>query len=250
MSSSPPNETWKDETLAKVIEITENQEALARVLWYLTEEDKKYKESGQVSPTWRTLKYVLRKDTAFKLFVDQIAETTKQPDIDPSFRETMRLTNEEIKGQSKKDTLDESKVEEDVLNALGPRDPNIDSNSDWLTRAWSLIPATGQQLLIGSLPMLATNQTVLSTIENVANLILTPACSAVMCTLSAVCLTAGTILNICRWWDGEITGIRCIKTIIDDFSACGAAFVGSAGGSIVGGVIAGMYSSEQASPLF
>ena len=139
MSSSPPNETWKDETLAKVIEITENQEALARVLWYLTEEDKKYKESGQVSPTWRTLKSVLRKDTAFKLFVDQIAETTKQPDIDPNFRETMRLTNEEIKGQSKKDTLDESKVEEDVLTALGPQDHNIDSNSDWLTRACSLI---------------------------------------------------------------------------------------------------------------
>ena len=90
MSSSPPNETWKDETLAKVIKITENQEALARVLWYLTEEDKKYKESGQVSPTWRTLKYVLRKDTAFKLFVDQIAETTKQPNIDTNFRETWK----------------------------------------------------------------------------------------------------------------------------------------------------------------
>ena len=45
--------------------------------------------------------------------------------------------------------------------------------------------------------------------------------------------------NVKKWWNGEITGKRCAKSIIDDGAKVGGAIGGAAGGAWIGSAIGG-----------
>ena len=45
--------------------------------------------------------------------------------------------------------------------------------------------------------------------------------------------------NVKKWWNGEITGKRCAKSIIDDGAKAGGAIGGAAGGAWIGSAIGG-----------
>ena len=46
-------------------------------------------------------------------------------------------------------------------------------------------------------------------------------------------------INVRRWWNGEITGERCAKNIIDDLATVGGALAGAAGGAVAGVAVGG-----------
>ena len=66
--------------------------------------------------------------------------------------------------------------------------------------------------------------------------------------------------NICEWWNGEITGKRCIKNIIDSGLTIGAGMAGGVAGvafgsifgpvgTVIGGITGGVLSSAAISVL-
>lgn len=58
--------------------------------------------------------------------------------------------------------------------------------------------------------------------------------------LDATVLSPPIITSIRRWWDGEITGERCVKTIIDDTASIVGGCAGGVGGKIAGAIGGGM----------
>ena len=57
--------------------------------------------------------------------------------------------------------------------------------------------------------------------------------------LVAVFLAADIIINIRRWWKGEITGVRCVKNILDNGVSVAAGIAGGIGGEIGGAAVGG-----------
>ena len=58
--------------------------------------------------------------------------------------------------------------------------------------------------------------------------------------LVAVYLANDIILNIRRWWKGEITGKRCVKNIIDNGVGVAAGFGGAYVGELIGASLGGL----------
>ena len=50
----------------------------------------------------------------------------------------------------------------------------------------------------------------------------------------AIQVTMSVFNNVRRWWNNEISGKRCAKSIVDDSATVGGALVGAAGGALVG----------------
>ena len=110
------------------------------------------------------------------------------------------------------------------------------------------------------IPKVITNKQLITAADEVVGLVNKAGGTIVMVALAAIHLTYDVIVNLKRWWNGEISGPRCAKNIMDSFLTIGAGVAGGLVGSLVGsfagpvgtvigGVAGGIASSAAANAL-
>jgi hypothetical protein len=259
---------WKDEVREKLITIFEEDvEAFTRVLFYLDEEDNSYKDNSEIPPAWRSLKLLLNSDVAFKKYAERLVKKTKGDEEDVAFRNTMNQAYSELMDPSDSAY---SEIDGETVNfdCYTHQNFNVarktDRDADWvssfmgLSHAWSLIPVSKRTEIVKMIPKLIENRMIISSVDEVVGFVNKSGGNHVMVALAAISLGYEAIKNLCRWWRGEITGVRCCKNIVDSTFTIAAGAVGGIGGAALGsflgpigtlggGIIGGIISSQQAS---
>jgi hypothetical protein len=253
--------TAKDKVREKLISVFENdEESLIRVLFYLDEEDRTYKDDHSNSPpAWRTLISTLHVNSVFKKYADRLAEDTRRAEKDEAFRATMNTVYSQMMKTSE-EPLQEEEFQEFSLARMADADIASTSGFMGLAKAWSLIPHSSRGEILALIPRIITNRQVVSAVDEVVSLVNRTGGNIVMVALAAISLTYEAIKNLRRWYRGEISGRRCAKNIVDASVSIGAGaaggFAGAAVGSLAGplgalagGVLGGILSSQTANFL-
>lgn len=153
---------WKEDIQNKLIEKFKNKpEGLARVFYYLDEEDRVYENDPTViPPAWRTLRTSLDVDAVFVKYAEKLIEDTKQLEKDPKFRKVMadfysRLLDNKSDHNFEEDFLQGVTLERMVMN-----DSTYVCGFAGLARAWSKIPAESQVEIFKIIPYIVKNSQV------------------------------------------------------------------------------------------
>jgi hypothetical protein len=237
----------------KLITIFENEpEVFARVSFYLSKEDNSYKDNSTIPPAWRTLKSTLRSDAAFKNYAERLAEDTKRAETDVDFRKTMNIVYSKMMDASEENLAVET-YQEFKLARITNFDARQISGFMGLAHAWGLIPVSTQRQILKVIPKIVNRQ-VISAVDEVVSLVNKSGGDIVMVALAAISLSYDVIKSLYRWWNGEITGKRCCKNIVDSTFTVAAGVGGGVGGAalgslvgplgtLAGGIIGGIISS-------
>jgi hypothetical protein len=213
-------EAWKEEVLDKLMSLFENiPETLSRVLFYLTKEDEVYKDGTELAPVWRTLKRAMLSESTFKLYAERLADDTKVAETDVEYRKFMDYFYKRIINPS--DNPLSKYAHQGYELALTTQ--NFNCGIGGFARAWTRISPAGQRQIIEMMPsIIANNQLVC--FEKAGALTKKFGGTVIMVTLAAVQLSYEAIVSIRRWWKGEITGVRCVKNIIDSTASIAGRF--------------------------
>ncbi|XP_072398105.1 uncharacterized protein [Diabrotica undecimpunctata] len=231
----------------------EDQETFARVLFYLGEEEKVYKDADKLGPQMKILMSSMKVASLFHQYAKRLAEDTKRADSDEKFKRVLGLIWAQMMDADKQ-TDDEDKTP-DVSIVAKLEHLSLEA-SPGIVRALSVIPYESQKrFLVMIKDVLPT--TVLSNVEYVVENVNRIGGAVVTVALASIQLTYEAIINIKRWWKGEISGKRCCKNIIDSLAtisgSVGGGFAGVALGTlggpvgmIIGGIGGGMLGGELA----
>ena len=232
-------ESWREEVLEKLVEVfKDNEEDLCRILYFLDEEDKAYKDNVErpYAPQWKSLKATVKLDKAFRMFALRLADETRKAEIDPDFRKCMRMIYEEMLSYSEHDVPIGDYQESDPNQLLKYDSPSA-SAFGGLSRAWNILPAQTKDCFLTSIRAMG-NRTMMTAVDDVVRQISTKASGAVvMVGLAFIYLSASAYSNIQRWWYGKISGKRCIKNLLDSTFAVGAGMAGGCAGAAIGSTV-------------
>ncbi len=92
-------ERWRDEVTEKLVEVFDGEhEDLCRILYFLDEEDKAYKDNvaRSYAPHWKSLKATVKLDKAFRAYATRLSDKTRRAENDPEFRKRMNIVYEEM----------------------------------------------------------------------------------------------------------------------------------------------------------
>lgn len=240
---------WRERTKEQVVMYYRNKkdfESMIRILVYL--EDDLIKDT--TPKAWYTLQDVYQHNPkAFQNVADEmVAETKINPKLDEAYRDIMKGMIGEL----------------GAAGAIVPRKELSDAEkADFEVVRVSDIIAFGVNTLLQSiipynlLRQIVTHRQVILSVDEFVSLINESTGSLIMIGLSTLFVSAVIINQLIDWWNGKITGVRCIKTIIDSMVSVSAGVVGGmAGGAVgscagpvgvfVGGVIGGLWSSSSA----
>lgn len=103
---------------------------------------------------------------------------------------------------------------------------------------WLRIPAESQAKLLDLLPHLTPHK-ILGELYMIADFTNKAGHAVAPSTLAPISLSFEAIQNILRWWNGEISGARCAKNIVDSMVAIGGGVAGGMGGAAIGGMVGG-----------
>jgi hypothetical protein len=258
------DEKWQDEVFEKLVEVFKsNEEDLARILFFLDEEDKSYKDNVDrpYAPHWKRLKDTVRLDEAFRMYAKRLSDETRRAEKDQEYRKRLAQFYEETL------SYDESAVPIEVNQKLDSsqllrRGSTSTSAFGGLAKAWEIITAEDKESLANYIKTTTGNRNMMTAVDDVVRQISNKASgTVVMVGLAAVYLTVTAVKNIKRWWSGEITGKRCIKNVLDSSISVGAgmaggyygalagSFIAGPAGTFVGGVVGGWVSAASASYL-
>lgn len=179
---------------------------------------------------------------------EMVAGTKINPKLDEAYRSIMKTVIGEL----------------GTAGAIVPRKELSDAEkADFEVVYVSDIIAFGVKTLLRSivpynlLRQIITHRQAILSIDEFVSLVNDSAGSLIMVGLSTLFVSAVVINQLLDWWNGKITGVRCIKTIIDSIVSVNAGViddmaggaVGSCAGPVgvfVGGVIGGFWSSSSA----
>eukprot|EP00111_Clytia_hemisphaerica_P022667 TCONS_00066707-protein len=220
---------WKSEIREKVHQIFVSEpETFARILFYLDEEEKAYDDTDK-SPVWKTLRVAAKAVTTFEAYARRLADDTKRAEKDESFRLVMQkmyalFSEPSENGQS-------------VSMELVPSENRIAAIFPGMAIVWDMVGPEGQKKLLPVILKVCGKfggRELVAVTDELASLITKNGGALVAVALAAVYLTIDAILNIRKWWLGEISGKRCAKSIIDTAGAVTGAIGGGAGGAALG----------------
>ena len=204
---------------------------LAQILYFLAqvEETDKYVQ---------ILTAVLSNHSAFNSIVDKLIEDTDKFVKDPKYYRFMSdIWNNYLK-PNEKGVVDGQDFDYQLILSSMDKDSTHAIISFNYIFALSRLPPSVHSQMINTTVNLAesllggsTALMVRQTAENSLKIASSSAGKVVAVSIVAVALAWDVIQNINRWWKGEISGVRCIKHVIDDT-------IGAAAG--VGGGFAGM----------
>ena len=232
-------ESWKDEVRNKLAEVfNDNGEDLVRILFFLDEEDKAYKDDSDrpYAPQWKSLKATLKMDEAFRQYAKRLSDETRISEKDQKFRKRMNIIYEHMLVHcddrvaiEKYQKTDPNRIHDDAVSK---------SAFSGLARAWSIIPAESKSSLMKSIREIVGNSR-MTKVENFARIADEIGGTTAMVALAAIHISFDAYIHIQRWWKGEISGERCIKNVLDSTFTIGAGMAGSAAGAYIGSAIAG-----------
>jgi hypothetical protein len=232
-------ESWKDEVRNKLAEVFKNnEEDFVRILFFLDEEDKAYKDDSDrpFAPQWKSLKAKVKMNKAFREFAKRLSDETRISKKDERFRKHMIIVYEQILSHCD-DTVAIEKCQKPDPNQF---DAISKSAFSGLARAWSIIPAESKISLMNSIREIVSKSG-MTEVENflaVADYEMAAGTTA-MVDQPAFHIRYDVRVNITLWWKGKISGERCIKNVLDLTVTIGAGIAGSAAGAYIGSAIAG-----------
>jgi hypothetical protein len=231
---------------------------LTRVLFYLDREEKSYKDDplARDPPVIRTLRSAMQSENLFKTYVNRLIEETKQEGVDPEFHQYMRDLYSGFMDPS------EERIDNEgwQLERIRELSSGARAGIGGFFRVMSTIPPGTQLAIMRSISNFVNNRHLMKVMEGGVGIFERVGSTVATFALAAVFLTWDAIHSIHRWWRGQISGIRCVKNIIDSALSTAAgvgggfagavlgAFVGPVG-MLIGGVIVGYFSATVANLL-
>jgi hypothetical protein len=246
--------SWKETVTNKLMNIFEKDlDAYGRILVYLTIEENSCNDKSTITPAWRTLKLSLSSDVAFKSYAEYLAKTTKGAELDANFVKILNMVHSRMMEPSN-ETMALDTYQKFEIAKITNFDARGVSGFMGLAHAWGMLPVPTQKLMLELIPRIINSRQMISSIDEVVGLVNKTGGDVVMVALAAISLSYDAIMNLYRWWKGEISGKRCCKNIVDStFTIAagagggigGAAFGSLAGpfGTLAGGIIGGIISS-------
>ena len=211
---------------ALAVALRPDPDAHARVLHFLASSE----EMGVAGPYIRSLSSVVAIPEVFRRVAERIADDTRRADRDPHYQQFMQ----DVWTNFLRDNLAEHRDGNFIL-AL-PRDAFSTATIYNFMRSVARLPGESYlalqrvvQTVGGTGTMAIYGARALATARAARPL--------VRVSLVVVFLAADILMNIRRWWKGEITGIRCVKNIIDNGAGVAAGIVGGIGGEMIGAAI-------------
>jgi hypothetical protein len=148
---------WKEEVQSKLVSVfeVEDPEALARILFYLTEEDKWYAAQSECreAPAWKALKSLLPPTSiaAFRSFAKRLAMDTMSAERDERFKASLRCIYDNLLGD-----FSEAKLPEDApgsgqcldLERLAKMNKDEAGAAMGLVRAWTRISLPAREQIL------------------------------------------------------------------------------------------------------
>lgn len=171
-------------------------------------------------------------EDALKMYASNLVADTKKAERDPKFRETMSEIYQNLLDVNGSPGHDGQSFDFSVAKL------QISKSFPELAKIWEIIGVEGQKEL---LPMIIEvclrlhSKDLVLVADELTGLVTKHGGTPIMVALSSVYLAVDAIKNINRWWKGEITGVRCVKNIID--TAAGLA--GGAGGGLGAAALVG-----------
>ncbi len=206
-------------------------EDLSRVIYFLTTALAEYKEE----PYFTTLQSLNNKPALLKAVVQKLADDCRSDIYDAQYRQFMyELWSNYMKEGS-----------------------DVDDGQRWQIALMSaeLVPSTYHAFMravanLSHESFLALQSAIQSTFgggciaQYLGNSLVTArkAMPVVRVTLVVAYLAFEVFVNIRRWWKEEITGVRCLKNIIDSGLSVAAGVAGGVGGEMLGVAAAGFFS--------
>lgn len=228
-------------------------ETLVRVTYYLDQQLEAYKDTGDLPPAYKTLKRSLNNDVLFKSYAKRLAEDTKTAENNAKFHQYMEAIWREMLEATDEAFPDDAHQDWDVAR-LADHSLAAASSSMGFARAWAILSEVNRVQLVTFVRNVVTSRAFLNSLDEAVTLFNKVGGNVVMVGLAVVTLTIDVIKNIQRWWNGEISGKRCFKNILDSGVAVGAGVtggmvgaaiglplgpIGAAVGGVVGGIAAG-----------
>ncbi|XP_050504289.1 uncharacterized protein LOC126883094 [Diabrotica virgifera virgifera] len=221
---------WEKMVIKLSAVFQDDQETFARVLFYLAEEEKVYKDADKLGPQMKILMSSMNVASLFSQYAKRFAEDTKRADSDEKFKRVLGLIWAQMMDVNKQ-TDDKDKTP-DVSIFAKLEHLSLEA-SPGMVRALSIIPYESQKRFLVMLKDIVPT-TVPSNVMNAVVSVNKGGGAVVTVALASIHLTYEAIVNIRRWWNGEISGKRCCKTIIDSLATIGGSVGGGFAGVVVG----------------
>ncbi|XP_060577409.1 uncharacterized protein LOC132734633 [Ruditapes philippinarum] len=203
-------------------------DSCARVIYFLA------KSSDCAEPFVRSLQSVMSNAMVFKKVAERMAEDTKTADENPHYRQMMY----DVWNNFLKD-IDINDPDGGQRLALAIQsDVNCTVAQFCFMRAVSRLPPESFRALATTVSAMGGP---LALYGGRAITVARKAQPVVRVALVTVVLAWNVILNIKRWWTGEITGVRCAKNIIDCGVGVAAGIGGGIGGEIIGASVGSIF---------
>ena len=262
-----------DRTIENICnQLSNDPEALARVLWYIGKEERAYSDGGRPGPAVQVLQQLTQNAntvTAFKNYLERIVEDTKGEETGgengggSNFSDTMKLIHDTMLASSQPNGGGGGGGNGHGKNLIELNSATTTALLMGFCAGFGRVPPAAQAAILH----LASQVTVLNQASQalvssgVLSVVRQGHGSLVVVALAAVYLSYEALQSINAWWRGEISGRRCAKAIVD--SACGivagaAAGVGGAAlgslllgpaGAVAGGVLGSVIGSQVAAAL-
>ncbi|XP_018914281.2 uncharacterized protein [Bemisia tabaci] len=218
-------------------------ETLARVLYYLDQEEDAYRHAERVPPFWRTLVNALVSDALFATYARRLAQDTRGEQENEDFMRYIRRL-----GQIYDRHLTASEREADISDVqsldvrlladieLGQRDGAVG-----FARTWAFMtPESQAEVLKFARSLCAdTRVAVWGNLDDVVGVLSKVRGNVVLVGLAIATIAYDVLRNIRRWWHGEISGKRCCKNIVDSVLSLVGGLGGGLAGTVMGTVVAG-----------
>lgn len=242
-SSENEEPQWTAEVKQKILDLAEQNkitmEDFARIVFFLDQE-------GWESPYMNTLKLLQSTEAPFKTYLNRLSEDTKIGETDQNYKETMRQIYAQF-------VVEQNSMHDGGNCFTLPVDSSNIPERAMVQAFASMTPMAQRELahtLMGSSGPVSLINTTSKTLAKFGK-----KTSGVL--LAALYLSYDAIINLRRFWKGEITGKRCAKGIIDSVGSVIGGFAGSmlatavAGplGTVAGGFVGGFLGSTVASLL-
>lgn len=214
-------------------------EDLARILFYLDEEDKAYKDNIKrpYAPQWKTLKATVKNDDAFRALANRLSDETRIGEKDQEFRKRMNMLHETMLSHSDNPVSIKDYQKLDLARAFD-HNATFMSALGGLAKAWSIIPAESKISIMESIELIVHKST-MDTVKTVTTFTDKYGGTRVMVALAAINIAYETYRSIQRWWRGEISGERCIKNVLDSSFTVVAGMGGGTAGAYYGAIVGG-----------
>lgn len=208
----------------------EDIEDLCRVLQFLDDNDCKDEQGAALSPYWKSLKALLRNDRAFRRFAQRLVDDTKTAENNPKFLKAMHdLYDKSMIDSENPLPKDEGQGFDLVRLAHKARAPCYAGAARYLI----MVPPATQARIMAFLPRIINSRSLLASADEVIGLV-NKSGSVVMVGLAAVYFGYEAIKSIYDWYNGNISGKRCAKNVIDAALTTAAGVGGGIGGAALG----------------